>query len=84
MTRTHPGPKPAHWFRTLDECGEITSNPMAIEYLNIDTGEAFVHTLGTAYWSEKDNALEVDSLKIAGITHWRLRNVHDLLRAEDY
>lgn len=65
--------KPEWWFRATCEAEELKTEPDAIEYLRMWTGETFIHTHGTAYWDQKSNHLDEHALILAGITHWRVR-----------
>lgn len=70
--------KPFHWFKSIheardDEDLKERGEPEFIEYLNVWTGETFIHVNGTTYWSRSEwNGLNIHSLTIAGITHYRL------------
>lgn len=67
--------KPQHWFRALSEADELQSEPEAIEYLRMWTGETFIHVFGTAYWVQDVDGigyLDQKALMHAGITHWRI------------
>jgi hypothetical protein len=63
--------RPSHWFVPISESDEIKSEPDAIEFLKIWTGETFIHTGGTAFW--KNGRLDREALIYSGITHWRVR-----------
>lgn len=63
---------PVYWFRPINVLNLlIREEPDAIEYLNIETGECFIHTFGTVFWS--DTAFMVVDLEVCGITHWRIK-----------
>jgi hypothetical protein len=69
--------KPRYWFRSIHESRqELRSQPENIEYLNMWTGETYIHVGGTAYWDQaRWGGLNIDSLNRAGITHYRLVEV---------
>ena len=69
--------KPKWWFKSIHESKsdpDMAYMPEEIEYLNVWTGETFVHIGGTAYWDDKEyHGLNLLSLVVTGITHYRVR-----------
>lgn len=68
--------KPDYWFRTPEEFVEdyrSMKEPNAIEYLNADTGETYVHLHGTAFWDHKEHTININKLALCFITHLRIR-----------
>lgn len=74
-------PKPRHWFKSIHEAREdrdikLGGEPEEIEYLNVWTGETFIHIGGTAYYDVKEwEGLNIHSLTMNGITHYRILKV---------
>ncbi len=64
--------KPAHWFRPVYDCADLTREPARIEFLKVWTGETMIHTYGSAYWDVRNHTLNVELLSRQGVTHWRL------------
>lgn len=70
--------KPKHWLKSIYEARDDQDLKIdePIEYLKISTGETFIHSGGTAYWNYPEwKGLDIPSLIIAGITHYRLVNI---------
>lgn len=68
--------KPRFWFRSIHEARfdpHMQHEPESIEYLNMWTGEVFIHTGGTTYWGwGNERCLNIDALNTSGVTHYRV------------
>lgn len=69
--------KPNHYFKSIHEAayrGEETpeKEPTRIEYLKMWTGETYIHICGTAFWDFENKCLDIQSLILAGVTHFRV------------
>jgi hypothetical protein len=63
---------PSYWFKTIDELTEFKTEPDTIEYLKIPSGETYIHTYGTVFWSCYKKKFDIELLQENGVTHWRI------------